>query len=260
MRDSISAEEKSIVRRSFTLIHERFAALFAAAAWPYAITALFFLVVGFSYRLLHSPAEYDPREVWTSMAPLQKAGVIFAYLVTISIPGDLAKASVTSLVWEDLQGNTGKVRDALSKIRQVLGRFVVLSLTVGFAHILGSMFYLVPGLILMVLFSLAIPVLVIEHPQRFFAPIRRSWNLASQRFGTIFTAYATVVLLVGIIAFAILATTANLLSWWSGLLVGWTLIVVILSLATMVLVTVLTHVYYDLTHPVLPISNPVSAL
>ncbi len=134
MRDSISTQEKSIVRRSFTLIHERFALLFAAAAWPYAVTALCFLAVGFSYRLLHSPADYDPREVWTSMAPLQKFGVIFAYLVSISIPGDLAKASVTSSVWEDLQGNPVRARDALSKIRHVLGRFVVLSLTVGFAQ------------------------------------------------------------------------------------------------------------------------------
>ena len=110
MRDTISTQEKSIVRRSFTLIHERFAVLFAAAAWPYAVTALCFLAVGFSYRLLHSPADYDPREVWTSMAPLQKFGVIFAYLVSISIPGDLAKASVTSSVWEDLQGNPVRVR------------------------------------------------------------------------------------------------------------------------------------------------------
>jgi hypothetical protein len=69
--------------------------------------------VGFSYRLLHSPADYDPREVWTSMAPLQKFGVIFAYLVSISIPGDLAKASVTSSVWEDLQGNPVRVQDAI---------------------------------------------------------------------------------------------------------------------------------------------------
>lgn len=260
MRDSISTQEKSIVRRSFTLIHERFAVLFAAAAWPYAVTALCFLAVGFSYRLLHSPADYDPREVWTSMAPLQKFGVIFAYLVSISIPGDLAKASVTSSVWEDLQGNPVRVRDALSKIRHVLGRFVVLSLTVGFAQTVGSAFYLFPGLILMVLFSLAIPVLVIEHPEHFFAPIRRSWDLASKRFGTIFSAYAIIVLLVGMIAFAIFGTVANLLSWWSGLLVGWTLIVVILSLATMVLATVLTHIYHDLTHPVPPISNPASVL
>jgi hypothetical protein len=247
-------QERAILRRSFSMIRERFSDLFVAAFWPYAATAVCFLAVGVYFRSRASSTEFDPRQIWLSMAPIQKFDVILAYIVTLSIPGDLAKASVASLVWEQLEGNRIRAREAISRLLPVLGRLILVSLIAGCATQLGSALYFFPGILASVLFSLAIPVLVIERSGA-WAAIAKSSRLSSLRFGTIFSLYAITFPLLVIVAFAIFYGMANL-SWQIALPLAWTLTTLLLAVASLVAVTVLTHIYHQLAQTALETAPP----
>lgn len=245
MRGSMPDQERAILRRSLSMIRERFSDLFLAAFWPYVGTAICFLAVGIYFRSRQSSTELDPRQVWLSMAPDQKFGVILAYIVSLSIPGDLAKASVTSLVWEQLEGNRIRAGQAISRILPVLGRLILVSVIVGCATQMGSVLYFFPGILASVVSSLAIPVLVIERPEA-WAAIVKSSRLSSLKFGTIFSLYAITFPLLAIVAFFTFYGMANF-PWQIALPVAWTLISLLLTVASLVVVTVLTHIYHQLT-------------
>jgi hypothetical protein len=135
-------------------------------------------------------------------------GIIAALLVAAS-PGLALIAVVIDLVATTLF--TGMVvelvadvqdgkRDAspgqlLQAVTPVLGQLILVGIVAGIGIVIGFIFIIVPGLILITIWSVAAPVVVLEHPG-VFAALRRSRELVRgngwQVFGVILVLYILV--------------------------------------------------------------------
>lgn len=243
------AEEVSLLRRSFSIIGRGFPTLIAAAAWPYVLMALCFLTTAFIYRAHHDPTQpQDPIQVWHSMGAIEKLGVVFAYFASISLPYALSSGSVAAVVWKGLEGKTAGLRDALAAIKTVCGRLVALSLFIALITLVGS-FLILPGALIVLFCSLAVPVLVIER-SRIGAALKTSVSFSMERIGTILGIYmgflgiAVLLVFPGVVIFGIASNLG--LPWWVGLVTFWIGAVTVISWAMMIKTTILVLLYGDI--------------
>ncbi|MGA2455877.1 MAG: YciC family protein [Solirubrobacteraceae bacterium] len=142
-------------------------------------------------------------------------GIIAALLVAaspalalIALIVDLVATTLfTGMVVELVADVQDGKRDAspgqlLRAVTPVLGQLILVGIVAGIGIVVGFILIIVPGLILITIWSVAAPVVVLEHPG-VFAALRRSRELVRgsgwQVFGVILVLYIVVALLALII-------------------------------------------------------------
>lgn len=241
------ARLSSALNRSLAVVRRHFATLWLAAAWPYIVMVICFLIARFVVNAYHDPTkQWDPVTLWHSMGVPAKLGVLLAYLACISLPNGFATAGATIVVWADLQGEEVDLQSVFSRIGQLFLRLIGLSLCIGIMCSIGGVFLYLPGILVFAFMSFAIPVLVIEDAKVSTA-LRRDIDLASKRFGALLGLYAVVmvVIIAAAIGVVFVAPIADL-KGWTGTVAFWALIVAIFPALIMVTTAVVVHLYRDL--------------
>lgn len=117
------------------------------------------------------------------------------YLVLALSLGALASASTTFVVSEAYLGRSVTAGEALSRALPLLGQVVVLSFVMGFLVGLGTLFLLVPGIIIGCGLAVSTPALVLESGDAMEA-LRRSWSLTRGSRFKIFLLFLVVVIII----------------------------------------------------------------
>lgn len=177
------------------------------------------------------------------MSPLAKLGVVIAWVLSISLPGGLAVATVTAYVWDASQEATASLGKAFRRLGQVLTRLLTLALLVGFCSQMGLFFFALPGVAIYALFSFSIPVLVIEDASAGDA-IRRGMKLGAKRVGALLGIFfgAAVFALPAIFITIALSATGDF-SWAEQMCVMWGSFILTFSLVMMTTATLVTELY-----------------
>jgi hypothetical protein len=249
----ILAQPSSVLNRSLLVIRKRFLRLWWAAAWPYLVMGTCFLIYGLVLRAFantHEPT--DPVTLWNSLGWLTKLGLVLYYLASISLPPGFAAAGVTSVVWAEAPSVGEKSPTFVPGIRPVFLRLVAVSLCIGAACAMTSMFFLVPGILAFAILSFVIPVLVIENTTIGNA-VRRGFDLAWARVGALVGLYAvvtviaigiTIVAAIPILGITLIPSTMDV-PWWVLPITFLSSFTVLASILMMASTTVVVHLYRD---------------
>ena len=126
------------------------------------------------------------------------AGALVAALISIIITAVLQAAILRAAA----QATIGDPVDAEESYRfgfKRLGSVILVSVLVGLAVVGGFILLIIPGIIFLVLFSVSVPVLIVEN-RRGREAMRRSWNLAKGHFWHAFGVIIVAGLIVGFIS------------------------------------------------------------
>jgi uncharacterized membrane protein len=85
--------------------------------------------------------------------------MVFVYLVTTTLAHGATVVAVSQILLE----RETNVAEAFNSIRPRIGELIVISINVGVRVLLGTLFLIVPGILLALRYSLAIPVAVLEE-------------------------------------------------------------------------------------------------
>ena len=126
------------------------------------------------------------------------AGALVAGLISVIITAMLQAAILRAAA----QATIGDPVDAEESYRfgfKRLGSVILVSVLVGLAVVGGFILLIIPGIIFLVLFSVSIPVLIVEN-RRGREAMSRSWNLAKGHFWHAFGVIIVAGLIVGFIS------------------------------------------------------------
>jgi Membrane domain of glycerophosphoryl diester phosphodiesterase len=136
-----------LVDRAFSLYRRHFALFLGIFALPHLLVFAF-QCLGFVYR---TPGKPTPGFVWSM-------GTI---LLSVVVSAASQAATVIAVSQVHLDRAAG-VMDSFSKVKNQISGVVGLSLSVGFLVVLGCIALIVPGILLAIRWSLAIPAKVLE--------------------------------------------------------------------------------------------------
>jgi hypothetical protein len=85
--------------------------------------------------------------------------MVFVYLVTTTLAHGATVVAVSQILLE----RETNIAEAFNSIRPRIGELIVISINVGVRVLLGTLFLIVPGILLALRYSLAIPVAVLEE-------------------------------------------------------------------------------------------------
>lgn len=178
--------------------------------------------------------------------------LVLGFALTINVVlGAIATAATVFIISAGYLGRPLTGREALTRSLPFLGRLVLTSFAVVLLVGLGSLLFLVPGIILACGFAVTWPALVLESQQSANAALRRSWELTKGSRGRIFL----LVVALSIIAMVPVVAVSGLLGM-IGAFVGATggafrvvqtvITAVLVGLVQLMSYCVLTVLYYDL--------------
>lgn len=169
-----------VIRRVFDIYVDQASVLMPAAAVVFVFTGIISALL-----IVASPA-------------LALVAVIISLVATTLFTG-----MVVELVADVQDGRRdASVRQLLQAVTPVLGQLILVGIVAGIGIVIGFVLIIIPGLILITIWSVAAPVVVLEHPG-VFAALKRSRELVRgsgwQVFGVILVLY----IFVGVISFII---------------------------------------------------------
>jgi Uncharacterised protein family (UPF0259) len=169
-----------VIRRVFEIYVDQASVLMPAAAVVFVFTGIVSALL-----IVASPA-------------LALVAVIISLVATTLFTG-----MVVELVADVQDGRRdASVRQLLQAVTPVLGQLILVGIVAGIGIVIGFVLIIIPGLILITIWSVAAPVVVLEHPG-VFAALKRSRELVHgsgwQVFGVILVLY----IFVGVIGFII---------------------------------------------------------
>lgn len=183
-----------LLDRTFSLYRTHFALFVGIAVLPHLVSFAFQLFVGLRLR-----------------SPMMGLSSIFATLgwslvlaVVALIVGAAAQAATVVAVSEVYLERSASVRDAFARVKGRFALVVLLTLALGFLVGVGLVFLIVPGVLLALMWSLAIPVMVLED-KGIGDSMSRSSQLTKGSRGKIFVIW----LLFAVLSFSVTA----LLQW-----------------------------------------------
>lgn len=175
----------SLAGRAVSTLRRRLPALFAAAVWPYLLLVSVLIIINIVVRHMHPVgAPIDPTAMWRGMSFLRKLGVIILFVASASVPYGLAMGGTSLLAYEDYRGGGDSLGGVLKRVMRRTPSLVVLSFLVGCGTFLGSLFFVLPGMLVPMFTAFAIPVILLEDAGVETA-LRRSMRLAWSRIGTV---------------------------------------------------------------------------
>ena len=169
-----------VIRRVFEIYVDQASVLMPAAAVVFVVTGIISAVL-----VAASPA-------------LAVVAVIISLVATTLFTG-----MVVELVADVQDGR----RDAsagqlLRAATPVLGQLILVGIVAGIGIVIGFILVIVPGLILITIWSVAAPVVVLEHPG-VFASLRRSRELVRGNGWQVFGVILLLYIVVGVVSFII---------------------------------------------------------
>lgn len=126
---------------------------------------------------------------------------ILAALVAAAIAVIITAVLQAAILRAAAQATIGDPVDVESSYRWGLRRFgsvLLVSILVGLAVAVGFVALIIPGIILLVLFSVSVPVVVVEG-RRGTDAMRRSWNLAKGHFWHVLGVIVVTAILAGVV-------------------------------------------------------------
>jgi hypothetical protein len=212
----------AVVRNVFEIYVDQASVLMPAAAVVFVITGIV-------------------RQVLVAAGP---GTALIAEIISL-VAGTLFTGMVVELVADVQDGR----RDAtpgqlLRAVTPVLGQLILVGALAGVGIVIGFVLLIVPGLILITIWSVAAPVVVLEHPGA-VAALRRSRDLVRGNGWQVFGVILVLDLLVLILAFAVEAAAAS-----AGAGVGIVVEVVVGVLTAPVSALAAAVLYFKLRDPV----------
>lgn len=189
-----------------------------------------------------TPSTYDPTTFWNWFGLFMSTVIALAILLGIVslIVGAITGGTVVKCVSDVLEKGTANLQDgfrfALSKLPSLIGAQLLTSILIG----IGLMLLLVPGIIFAIMFSLTIPVVIIEQVGA-FESLGRSKRLVKNRWGTTFALLLVLYIIV--------------------LIVGWISIVVVTPFGSSfgpfssIVSNMVSNLIASLVSPILPIGT-----
>jgi hypothetical protein len=127
--------------------------------------------------------------------------LILAVLVAVAIGVIIAAVLQAAILRAVAQATIGDPVDVEASYRWGLRRFgsvLLVSVLVGIVVAVGFIALIIPGIILLVLFSVSVPACVVEN-RRGTDAMRRSWSLAKDHFWHVLGVIVVTALLVGVV-------------------------------------------------------------
>jgi hypothetical protein len=190
-----------------------------------------------------------PAAVLDYFATLTKAGILFLGTLILMLATFLVQAALTKSAQDLRDGRADlSIGGTLGAAVPVLLPVIVVGLLAGFAISVGLDLLIVPGLFLITIWAVIIPVVVIEQPPMLSAFGRsrqlvrgRGWNV----FGTLVTAIIILILVNLVLGFLLFALPLGLRNGVATVVSG--------SLVAPFIVLVVTDVYYRLVASTPPV-------
>jgi hypothetical protein len=136
---------------------------------------------------------------------------LLALLVTLAIGVIITAILQAAILRAAAQATIGDPVDVEASYRWGFARFgavLLVSILVGLAVGIGFLLLIIPGIILLVMFSVAIPVVVVEN-RRGTDAMRRSWELVSNHFWHVLGVILVAAILAGIVSGLVSAIGGN---------------------------------------------------
>jgi hypothetical protein len=111
--------------------------------------------------------------------------------------GAIATGMVVKGASDVLVKSSGTLQESFNFAMSRLGSLLGASIITGILIMVGTLSFVVPGVILMIMFSLVVPAIIIEE-KSVFESLERSRKLVSKRWGDVFVLF----LIVGLVVFA----------------------------------------------------------
>lgn len=200
-----------IFSKTFELYRRDFAKYFVLFAIVGVIIQVVTTLAQQTFVLPTLPLNPTPQQLSSYFSALLSALfllviVIFVVNVVFSTIAEGAAIKLTSEQVTKGEANLGaSIRFVVSKLLSIWA----LSIIVGIIVVLGFIALIVPGIILAIMFSLALPVLLIEN-KGIFDSIGRSRQLVSHRWGKTFGTFLALGIIVIIASLIVSAITAPL--------------------------------------------------
>ena len=176
----------SLPGRTFGVLHRRFFVIVVVAFWPYLVLIALFALTRLVISTLFAPQPLagDPKELWLSLSPLSKIGLIVAFVATASLPWGVSTAGVSLIVCREERGNPLSLRDALAQLKSRWPTLLALSFILGTALTILSALFFVPGLIA---FAVGYPALTASADEGLGVgrALKRGSQVALARLGTV---------------------------------------------------------------------------
>jgi hypothetical protein len=190
-----------------------------------------------------------PAAVLDYFATLTKAGILFLGTLILMLAMFLVQAALTRSAQDLRDGRADlSIGRTVGAAVPVLLPVIVVGLLAGFAISIGLDLLIVPGLFLITIWAVIIPVVVIEQPPMLSAFGRsrqlvrgRGWNV----FGTLVTAIIILILVNLVLGFLLFALPLGLRNGVATVVSG--------SLVAPFIVLVVTDVYYRLVASTPPV-------
>jgi hypothetical protein len=190
-----------------------------------------------------------PAAVLDYFATLTKAGILFLGTLILMLAMFLVQAALTKSAQDLRDGQADlSIGKTVGAAVPVLLPVIVVGLLAGFAISIGLDLLIVPGLFLITIWAVIIPVVVIEQPPMLSAFGRsrqlvrgRGWNV----FGTLVTAIIILILVNLVLGFLLFALPLGLRNGVATVVSG--------SLVAPFIVLVVTDVYYRLVASTPPV-------
>jgi len=195
----LSVEE--IISRSFRMYRARFVLFFMPFLVAAIITGTFASAIFWYLPLPSPPPRGASLQVVTEWALIffSRLIVIVVLMGIVSwVIGAIATGTVVKCASDILEKGNSTLKEGfnftMSKLASLLGAEIITSILT----VIGLLFFIVPGLILMVMFSLVVPVIIVEQ-KGVFESLGRSRKLVGHRWLKTFA----LLIIVGLIMVAV---------------------------------------------------------
>lgn len=185
-----------IMSLTFKLYTSEFLPFFLPFLIAGAITGLFGYVVYLSFPLPHSPTIYTSEELMRWFFALVSTLIVIGFLTGLLtwVLGTLTTGIAVKHASDNIEKGSAKLDVSLNSALIQLPSLLVAQLVVGILTVIGTLLFLVPGIIIAVMFWLTIPTIIIEQKGA-FESLGRSKKLVNNRWLKTFT----LLLIIGII-------------------------------------------------------------
>jgi len=136
-------------------------------------------------------------------------GLALLAFAIIIVASNVFTGMVVELVADVQDGRRDATAGQLLRaVSPVLGQLILVGIVVAIGVVVGFVLIIIPGLILLTIWSLAAPVVVLEHPG-VFAALTRSRELVRGNGWQVFGVIVLLEILVGVVGFIIEAAAAS---------------------------------------------------
>ena len=170
-----------LLDRTFLYYRRHFVLFVGIAALPGTLLLAFQL----------APIFFKPTTTGALLTAVFYLGTIFVYLVTTTLTTGATVIAVSQV----LLARETNVAEAFKSIRPRIGELILISMNVGVRVMLGLMLLIVPGIVLALRYSLAIPVAVLEEVGVSDA-LSRSATLTKGHLGRVLVIYVLLFVLI----------------------------------------------------------------